>query len=263
MRPVCLCLLAILDLATPAGAQPWMDRDRACDIDIGDDIIVRLVGVNAPVESAGIAFRLTTPAFWVRYPKEPPTGQPLPPLGCPGNPVVAESLGFPFQPVGVAGIPNATVERLALYGHDGPVGIQRNNLKLLEYLRRRHGPNVCNIIGGVLEACRSCSNATSPSSDCPTGHEVYKRFEVPAAYRALPGTYVEHEGLPFAGDCSWPRSVFPTQTVGRPCEFRYQLEHGPSVAYRIDDALIPEEAFIAFDREVRRQILAARMPLYD
>lgn len=256
-------MVVILVLAAPALAQPWMDRDRACDTDIGEDIIVRLVkGDLPPAESSGIAFRLPPRPYALRGGAEPPDDPRLPPEGCPGNPVITKGISFPFEPAEVAGIPDATVERMMIYGHDGPVNNQKRHYRQVDKFRGIFGDNACNIVG-ILEVCRSCARPTDPQSDCFANGKTSGRLEVPAWYRALPGTYDEANDLPFSGHCSWPGSPFPTKTEGRACEFRYRLIEGLAVSYRIDDALIPEEAFIAFDREVRRQILAARAPEHD
>ena len=64
---------------------------------------------------------------------------------------------------------------------------------------------------------------------------------MPALYRALPGAYFEHDGLPFAGRCNWPFGNLPD--VPRWCEFSYWIEEGVSVMYKISDFMVPETEF--------------------
>ena len=47
------------------------------------------------------------------------------------------------------------------------------------------------------------------------------------------------------------------------CRVGYAMTDGLNVAYSIEDPQIPRDHIIAFDKEIRRQILSYRAPEYD
>jgi len=233
---------------------------ESCWQDNGGKIIVRLI--------SGLAFAFEPQFFSIRVSWDPVTGPDLPPEGCPGNPLVARSIGFPNWPdwpVSEAALEKKTLplERFAIYGHGGPIRIQKSDQRIFDWTKRRHGQ--CEVLSGVLEVCRVCDPASDAPRRCvnyrslrkPPGTVDYSR--VPASYRALAGAYFEHDGLPFAGYCRRPNF----SDTPRWCEFRYAIQDGLVVKYKINDWKVPETEFIAFDRKIRKRVLAARAPQFD
>lgn len=265
-------VLALLAAATALASAPHaFAQERgtfdpeSCWQDSGGKIIVRLI--------SGKAFAFEPTYFTVRVRWDPVTGPDLPPEGCPGNPLVARQISFPNWPdwpVSEAAVdrPTNSLERLRIFGHGGPIHLQRSAIRLFKIYKNRNDGEHCEILPGQLEVCRSCTRVSGTSDQCRSGWagvvgttqpQVVGYDRVPARYRALPGTYFEHGGLPFAGKCTWP----VLSDTPRWCEFRYWLEDGVSVSYKINDWKVPETEFIAYDRKIRVMIQAARAPQYD
>ncbi|MEL6220908.1 MAG: hypothetical protein AAFR79_21060, partial [Pseudomonadota bacterium] len=201
---------------------------------------------------------------------EPSDDPSLPPLGCPGNPIVALSIGFPFRPASPAevaeGAPALWPYKMWISGGEGPVNGQKGDIQIKDDFARAYG--ACDTTEERVEFCRSCPEAEGQPGHCKLYGEDSKavpRSEVPAYFAALPGAYNEMDGIPFAGHCSWSDGSLSVgaRAKGRPCEIRYKLMDGLTVFYSFDDARLPENRFLAFDRLVRKRVLATRAPEYD
>ncbi len=237
------CIAAILAIGGGASADAPVCPENTGG-DTGGKVLVRLV--------SGLAFWFDGSGYMLRGSPLPSDDPNLPPEGCPGNPIITRGISFPYRYNALLEdrraprFPEGRPDLLQIFGHDGPVNIQRGDLKLFDHFKAEGAE--CEVLSDVLEVCRIVSRSLP-------------RRRWNALYRALPGAYFEHEGLPFAGKCI--RSGGGDELGSRICEFDYMLMDGLSVCYRIDDRKIPEDQFIAFDRELRRQILAARAPEHD
>jgi len=247
-------------IALAASERGSFDPDT-CWQDSGRKIIVRL--------TSGKAFAFEPLLLSVRVGKDAVVGPDLPPEGCPGNPLVFGGISFfskSYMEEALGGLDFTAPERLEIFGHAGPVGSQRVSLKLFDYFIKLYGVEHCSVLPGNLEVCRACTHAEGTADQCSTGAsenssrpKVVGYERVAARYRALPGMYFEYDGLPFAGECTWP--VWKDRP--RKCKFHYQLEDGLSVAYTINDFDVPETEFISYDRHIRNLILSTRAPQYD
>lgn len=260
--------LALLLCALPGlGAASEFDSSK-CDVDLGGDMIVRLGSeTNLTIESPGLAFRFPAGLYWRALPAEPSDDPSLPPLGCPGNPIVALSIGFPFRPASPAevaeGAPALWPYTIIISGGEGRVEIQKNNIQIKDDFARLYG--ACDMTEERVEFCRSCPEAEGQPGHCKIDGKWVPQSTVPAYFAALPGSYDEMDGIPFAGRCSWSDGFLSVgaRAKGRPCEIRYKLMEGLTVFYSFDDARLPENRFLAFDRLVRKRVLATRAPEYD
>lgn len=254
-------VFAVLCLRPAQAADRGTFDPDTCWQDSGGKIIVRLI--------SGKAFAFEPTYFAIRVKWDPVEGPDLPPEGCPGNPLVARSIEFPSLATAEIALGDPTFpapERLRIYGHYGPVNLQKSYIRLLGAFRRQYGREHCEILPDELLVCRACSAVPGHPGTCflqagqftpPTGG--YDR--VPAKYQALPGTYFEHDGLPFAGECSQPIAFRGDKP--RECSFGYALEDGISVSYRVLDWKVPETTFIAYDRRIRELVVSRRAPEYD
>ena len=260
-----LLLALLLRIASPAAAETTrgtFDPDT-CWQDNGGKIIIRLI--------SGVAFAFEPVFFSARVGWGPIVGPDLPPEGCPGNLLVVNSIGFPNWPdwpVAEGALKHETnqLERLGIFGHEGPLHIQRGALRLFENLIKQYGTEHCEMLPSQLEVCRACSSVQGKTQLCndrwkdeANQPKIVGYDRVPARYHALPGAYFEHNGIPFVGGCTWPVWI----DTPRWCQFRYQIEDGLTVSYKINDWKVPETEFIAFDRKIREMTLAARAPEYD
>ncbi|PIE08475.1 MAG: hypothetical protein CSA74_01910 [Rhodobacterales bacterium] len=257
---IVLASVWLVSLVSPVSAQTGSFDPTICPGDHQGKLLVRL--------ESGLAFRIQPHGFLLGRIAPEPAGPGLPPWGCPGNPVVTShfSLAYRYEallenkrnPQTPEGLGRPSL--LRIIAGDGPVHMQESNLVLFHYSKDQF--NSCEITNEGLEICRSCkvvdgrclrAGSTEPGPNRPT-----------AMYgRALPGVYEEHNGLPFIIHCytdDRPDVPYPTNKW---CEVRYKLMDGLSVSYRITDRKVSEDSYIAFDQEVRRQILAARAPEFD
>ena len=251
-------------LSTPGTTRESFDAG-ACWQDSGGKIIIRLM--------SGKAFAFEPTNFTVRVSWDPVTGPDLPPEGCPGNPLVVRQISFPHWddwPVSEAAVdrPTNRLERLMVAGHEGPIHAQRGDLRRFVIRRNQTTGVHCEVLPGQLEVCRACTPVEGAAEPCrnrwagvegSTQPKTVGYDRVPASYRALPGAYFEHDGLPFAPWCTWP----VLEDTPRWCQASYGLEDGISVHYKINDWKVPETEFIAFDRKLRAKILSARAPEFD
>lgn len=234
----------------------------SCWRDSDGKIIVRL--------TSGMAFAFE-PTFVSDIVGWTPVVTPdLPPVGCPGNPLVFGGITYSSKSLmenALGALDFPAPERMSLLGHTEPgINLQKLNLRLFDSIIARFGVEHCEVLPENLEVCRACTRAEGSVNQCRNDAEGglswpkavgYDR--IPSFYRALPETYFEHDGLPFAGKCSWPVG----KDQPRKCEFRYQIEDGVSVMYKINDFDVPEAEFISYDRHIRNLILSARAPQFD
>lgn len=220
--------------------------------------------------SSGVAFRLPQGNYVLRGGAHPPDEDGLPPEGCPGNPILTQGITFPIRAPSAEdiarGVPAAVPDKLTIYGHSGPVAVQQGHLRGYQaYLQRGHH---CELVGGILTACRSCWEPNLDAMTCRIeGEGALRRTlplsDMPTLYKVNPGTYPEPNGVPFAGRCTWLNRLHRMANHGRPCTFGYELIEGVSLRYSFNDADVPEDQFIAFDQFIRHQVLEARTPQYD
>ncbi len=198
-----------------------------------------------------------------------PAGPGLPPWGCPGNPVVTSDFTFAYRYEAILEdkrnpqVPEdlGRPSLLRIIAGDGPVRLQQSNLQLFQEFKDAF--DSCEITDEGLEICRTCpivegwcSNSADPNR--PTSKRAVSMYG-----RAMPGAHEDHDGLPFVIRCTTPGMndiEFPSKIW---CTVNYRLMDGISVNYRITDHKVGEDEYIAFDRDVRRQIMAARAPELD
>ncbi|MEM6972826.1 MAG: hypothetical protein AAF577_08470 [Pseudomonadota bacterium] len=224
-----LAMAALISVGAPLKAPAETVAAPSCGEGVQEGAIVVL--------SSGVAFRLPPGSYRLRGGAHPPDVADLPPEGCPGNPIVTRGISFPILPPTpaeiAAGIPAAIPRRLTVYGHDGPVHAQGSFLHAFESFQRL-GYH-CEVIGDVLEACRSCSRPDLDGYSCRSeSSNLYRTLplsDMPSKYRALPGTYPEPDGMRFAVSCTWLNRLHRIPGYGRPCKVSYRLMDGVSLNY--------------------------------
>lgn len=244
---VCLLGLLVGFGLGPSHAQTESFDPTVCHSDANGKVTVRL--------SSGLAFQFPPNNFLVRHYAPSSVEDPTEPYGCPTNPVVVDGIAFPYlyndllaQKQGHPSTGNAfRPALLQIFGHSGPVNIQKGDLKNFQRKAGRAKKHECGSIGEILNYCR-------------TGLGLDKNGHLwPTTYAAEPGAYHEYAGLPLAGRC---RSANKSNG-SRWCEFHYQMEAGLSVMWRVFTHRVPESEFLDLDRSIRSQIQSARRPELD
>lgn len=228
--------------------------------------------------TSGLAFRFDPVGFLLRSAEQPVPDPTLPPEGCPGHPIVTDSIIFPFvydealkaKRTGKGSMMPA-LRLLTLYGHDGPTRTQDSDLRLYkEVLESATGtdgsgtPNTCVRTEEGLQLCYSCVLTAGYPRYCAT--ERYADGSLIDISKmgfwgaALPGIHVEYADRPFSVHC-YP--VTEALSIFQTCDVSYQLSDGLSVTYEFDAQQVPVTGLIGFDKAIRGQIMSARSPEFD
>lgn len=259
VRLISLVFMACLLIAVGQGAfaQTSSFDPTICPGDHQGKLAVRL--------SSGLAFRMEPRGYMLGAHRPDPVDSNLPPWGCPGNPIETESISFLYRYEATLQnrydpqIPEGRPSLLRIFGHDGPTRVQDGDLRAFERAKLRK--DSCEVTEEGKEICRNCKIV---DGFCfPQRREKISKRGIPSWARALPGTYHEWNGRPFITECSWGRPSHAVEPNGVWCTADYEMMGGLSVMYRFTDPKIPEDKYMAFDREIRRQILAARAPELD
>lgn len=254
-----------LVLGSSLPPQVWAQTESfdpsVCATDTGGKVIVRLV--------SGLAFAIEPEGFLPRFPVTDPAAPPGVPRGCPESPIVTEGLALPFAYNAAladrADLPFGHLSMLQLFGHDGPVTVQRNTLGRYETLREATG--FCGVADNGLRYCHACDEDPERPGYCQTRADGSNNFGQLGWdwYTALVGPPREGigaEALPIAIYCL-ERVLF----VAPDCTVQYKVREGLSVVYDVTTAGVPGEVLpdllLGSDRLVRDFIEARRAPAHD
>ena len=233
-------------MATAAQAARMTLDPATCAADAEGKVYFRLL--------TGYAFAL--PANSITWFGDYAVGDPAPdadlsqPKGCPDNPIVTGYFTFPHvYDAAFAGsyepeLPDEIITKLRVFALPGLERLLRINLELFNRLCHSP-PDFGETLASGLIVCR------------PPRRDGWAMQDLVAYYMSPLDVHPTGGGLPYVLHC--PRKL----GKGRHCRADYRLEHGLWISYEFIDDVIKEDDFLNLDREIRRQIMAARVPELD
>jgi hypothetical protein len=254
MKYLCMALLFAISLIAsfPAFAQTMPLSLSGCAG--GDTIIVQL--------PEGPAFRL--PPDKIKFgPLMPPNTDPAAPqYGCPGNPVVTSviSTAISVPESLLTGAPSKRAFVQGIWVNSDKIGppFQHSNLAMFRSFKKIYSE--CEITAEGLEYCYNCKLVNGLCTAQTIG--ASKRS---ASYAAMakPGVYDGSDHMPFSMLCSHVADSTKVVPDFENCGVSYATVDGLNITYDIKNPLVPRNHIIAYDREIRRQLLSYRAPEYD
>jgi|GEM_PF-4718144 len=257
---ILLCLLNI----SPVQADPF--DPAICEIEDNDKIIVRL--------PSGLAFALE-PQF---YNLDDPVFVKLNPspniltdsyLGCPNNPLNVNRFGFDFD---YPADPNRDgddlidpVELLRIGGFQSSSEALPYDSTVFDAFKSAF--EFCSEYPSGLLACHACYEDRDRLGFCEDSDRPGQNFGQPgwqagSRWIAKPHAYDEFSGQTFSVSCVKPMSL-GEPFASQQCNVEYLMFDGLSVSYRFDAYKLHPSNIFDFDRALRTEILAKRVPQFD
>lgn len=260
---ILLCLLNI----SPVQADPF--DPAICEIEDNDKIIVRLPSGRAFALEPQF-YDLSDPVFLKLNPSAI-----LPqdtPLGCPENPLNIDHFGFSFDYAEYLSIERGeTVVQakpqsfLSVSDARGTSYRPPDNTRVFNVFKTTF--DFCVEYQSGLQACNACYEDPDRLGFCEDSDRSGLNFGQPgwqagSQWRVRRGAYVEFEGQTFSVSCR--RSM----NLGQPfasqqCNVDYLFHNRLGVSYRFDAYKLHPSNIFDFDRALRAEILAKRVPQFD
>ncbi|MEM6467488.1 MAG: hypothetical protein AAF679_13440, partial [Pseudomonadota bacterium] len=207
---------------------------------------------------SGVEFKVPGESLFLKGLQKPAEGADLPPPGCPGNPFQARGIFFSalydrMQAYRDPNLPPLVPSSMTIWGHESPVFLHKAKVEMFDEVKPRLA---CSVYHGALEFCRCKADADNlgfclPSQLCTGGVLITALADSGGSFKALPGTYVEVDGLPYAGSCQ--SAYQPGGPVA--CEVRGKIQDGLTVTYKFDLRNTPPGQMLALDRAIRASVL--------
>ncbi|MEO1552185.1 MAG: hypothetical protein AAFR93_17470, partial [Pseudomonadota bacterium] len=174
--------------------------DSVCPVDTGGTVRVQLL--------SGVEFKVPGESLFLKGLQKPAEGADLPPPGCPGNPFQARGIFFSalydqMLAYRDPNLPPLVPSSMTIWGHESPVLVHERKIRIFDITKPRLA---CSVYHGALEFCRCKADADNLGFCVPEAMNngwvlVTAVRDSGGVFRALPGTYVEVDGLPYAGSC--------------------------------------------------------------